>query len=107
MSRIHNTTSKRRLSATIAAAAAISALLALVTFAGPASARWADRGDHRGDQRGDRRDDQRGGGWTGGYYAPPPVVYAAPVGGYGYYPPPVVYGPAIGINLPGVSIGIQ
>jgi hypothetical protein len=34
-------------------------------------------------------------------------VYAAPVGGYGYYPPPVVYGPAIGITLPGVSIGIR
>jgi hypothetical protein len=78
-------------------------MLALGTFARPASARWADRGDHRGDQR----DDYRGGGWTGGYYAPPPVVYAAPVGGYGYYPPPVVYGPAVGINLPGVSIGIR
>jgi hypothetical protein len=44
----------------------------------------------------------------GGYYAPPPVVYG---GGYyapGYVaPPPVVYGPGIGINLPGVSIGIE
>ena len=112
MSRPHATPSKRRLSGKIAAGVAISVILAFSTFAGPASARWADRDDHRGDQRHDQRDeyrgdDYRGGGWTGGYYAPPPVVYAAPVGGYGYYPPPVVYGPSIGITLPGVSIGIR
>jgi len=91
----------------MAVGAAITAMLALGTLAGPANARWADRDDHRGDQRTEQRDDHRGEGWTGGYYAPPPVVYAAPVGGYGYYPPPVVYGPAIGITLPGVSIGIR
>jgi hypothetical protein len=35
------------------------------------------------------------------------VIYGSPYR-YGYgYPPPVVYGPGIGINLPGVSIGIH
>lgn len=50
----------------------------------------------------------------GGYYGAPPVVY----GGYspGYYygpdyyaPPPVVYGApglGVGVNLPGLSIGV-
>ena len=103
MSWTNDTKSKRRLPAKVAAGVAISVIFALGTFAGPASARWADRGD----QRNDHRTDDRGGGWTGGYYAAPPVVYAAPVGGYGYYPPPVVYGPAIGITLPGISIGIR
>ncbi|HEY5209278.1 MAG TPA: hypothetical protein VIJ42_07525 [Stellaceae bacterium] len=51
----------------------------------------------------------RGGG--GGYYAAPPVVYGgySPNYYYGpdyYAPPPVAYGPGIGVNLPGVSIGI-
>jgi hypothetical protein len=32
-----------------------------------------------------------------------PVIYGGPV----YYTPPVIYGPAIGIVLPGVAIGIQ
>jgi len=41
-------------------------------------------------------------GWSGGYYGAPPVVYGNPYS-YGYYPP----GPGIGINLPGVSIGIR
>jgi hypothetical protein len=99
MSATVNMRSKRGLSAKTAAGVAITAIFALATFAGPADARWADRGDHHGDNRAR--------GWTGGRYAPPPVVYAAPVGGYGYYPPPVVYGPGIGINLGNVSIGIR
>jgi hypothetical protein len=53
-------------------------------------------GDHRGD-RGHER--SRG----GGYNPAPPVVYGAPA----YYPPPVVYGPAVGIVLPGIAIGIR
>ncbi len=60
-----------------------------------------DRGDHRG---GDRRGGgDHGDGGSGGNYGAPPVVYAPP----GYYPPPVVYGPAVGIVLPGISIGIR
>jgi hypothetical protein len=85
----------------LAASLAIASVLLLGAFAVPASAdeRHGDRGDRgRHDDRG-----HRGGGWGGGYYAPPPVVY----GGPGYYPPPVVYGPGVGIVLPGVSIGIQ
>jgi len=51
----------------------------------------------------------RGGG--GGYYGAPPVVYGgySPNYYYGpdyYAPPPVAYGPGLGVNLPGVSIGI-
>jgi len=90
----NSTASKRHLSAKLMGGIAISALLALGAFATPASADW----------HGDRR------GYNGGYYAPP-VVYGSPYGGgyYGspYYAPPVIYGPGIGINLPGVSIGIQ
>ncbi len=96
----NHTKSKRRPSAKAVAGVTLAALLALGTFAGPASARWADRGD--------RRSDNRNQSWTGGYYPAPPVVYAAPyAGGYGYYPPPVVYAPGIGINLGAVSIGIR
>jgi hypothetical protein len=89
------TTSKRRLSAKLVGGIAISALLALGTFANPASAE--EREYHHN--------------WNGGYYRAPPVVYGSPYGGgyYGspYYYPPVVYGPGIGINLPGVNIGIR
>ena len=47
-------------------------------------------------------------GWNGragggAYYATRLVIYGGPV----YYTPPVIYGPAIGIVLPGVAIGIQ
>ncbi len=95
MTCIIDTKSKRRLPAKFAAGLAISALLALGTFAVPASA-----DEHRDDRRG-RHD--RGHGdccWSGGYYAAPPVVYAP------YYaPPPVVYGP--GIYLPGININIR
>jgi hypothetical protein len=59
--------------------------------------------DRHGDRRGGERHDDRGHGGGGGYYAAPPVVYGNP----GYAAPPVVYGPAVGIALPGVSIGIQ
>jgi hypothetical protein len=86
-----DTTSKRPLSAKLMGGVAVAALLALGAFATPASADW----------HGDRR------GYYGGYYQAPPVVYG---GGYynsPYYAPPVIYGPGIGINLPGVSIGIQ
>ena len=93
------TTSKRRLSARLVGGVAISALLALGTFAG--SARADDRGEHRGYHQ----------NWNGGYYNAPPVVYGSPYGNgyYGspYYAPPVVYGPGISISLPFVNIGIQ
>jgi hypothetical protein len=92
-----DTISKRRLSARFAGGIAISALLALGTFAAPASADW--RGDHHDHN------------WNGGYYHAPPVVYGSSYGNgyYGspYYAPPVVYGPAIGINLGGIGIGIR
>ena len=95
-----DTTSKRRLSAKLAGGLAISALLALGTFATAASAE--DRGEHRGDHYHN---------WNGGYYNAPPVVYGSPYGNgyYGapYYSPPVVYGPSVGISLPGVNIGIR
>jgi len=91
--------SKRRLPAKLAAGLAISAFLVLGTLVASASA--AERRDDH------RREAYHGGGYGGAYYAPPPVVYATPYYGTPYYaPPPVVYGPAIGVNLPGVSIGI-
>src|ERR1700732_3037152 len=94
-----DTTSKRRLSAKLAGGLAISALLALGTFATSASAE--ERDEHRGEYRHHN--------WNGGYYQAPPVVYGSPYdnGYYGspYYSPPVVYGPGVGISLPGVNIG--
>jgi hypothetical protein len=99
MTQIIDTTSKRRLSARFAGGLAISALLALGTFAPPASADW--NGDHGSYHH----------NWNGGYYRAPPVVYGSSYGNgyYGspYYAPPVVYGPAIGINLGGIGIGIR
>ena len=96
-----DTTSKRRRSVTLAAGLAISALLAVGTFAAPANADWdgdGNRGHHHN--------------WNGGYYNAPPVVYGSPYGSsyYGYspyYAPPVIYGPGVGISLPGVNIGIR
>ena len=99
MTCIIKTTSKRRLSAKLAAGIAISAVLAFGALTAPASAR-------------EHHDWDRGGGYySGGYYRAPPVVYGSPYGSsyYGYapgYSPPVVYGPGIGISLPGISIGI-
>jgi hypothetical protein len=94
-----DTKSKRRLSAKRAAGVAISVFLVLGTFIASASAEER-RDDHRG---GDYRGNHDHGGPGGGYYRAPPVVYGSPA----YYPPPVVYGPAIGIALPGITIGIR
>ena len=99
MTRMIGITSKRRLSAKLAAGVAVSAMLALATFATPASARDDYDGYHTG------------GYYNGGYYNAPPVVYGSPYGSsyYGYspyYAPPVVYGPGVGISLPGLNIGI-
>jgi hypothetical protein len=99
MTCIDNTKRTRPLSARFAAVGFIaSAFLLLGAFAVPASA-----ADHRDEHRGG---DHRGGwnrGYSGGYYVAPPVVYGEPY----YAPPPVVYGPAIGISVPGISIGIR
>jgi len=100
MAKIIDTTSKHRLSTKLAAGLAMSALLALGTFAGSANAREYHHY------------------YNGGYYRAPPVVYGSRYGGayygspyYGgspyYYAPPVVYGPGIGISLPFVGIGIR
>jgi hypothetical protein len=101
MTWIIDTNSKRRLSAKLAAGIAISAMLALGTFAGSASA-----GETGGQDRGYYN-------WNGGYYNAPPVVYGSPYGSsyYGYSPyynpPPVVYGPGVGISLPFVNLNIR
>jgi hypothetical protein len=87
------TTPARGWALRLAGGVAISAAL-LAVSAAPASARW----DH--EQHGWHH------GWSGGYYHSPPVVYGSPYT-YGYYPPPVYYGPTVGLNLPGVSIGIR
>ena len=79
----------------LGAAIAASAALVLALSAVPASARW-EHEHHDGGHR----------GWSGGYWGAPPIVYGSPYS-YGYYPPPVAYGPSVGINLPGVSIGIR
>jgi hypothetical protein len=99
MTCIIDTTPKRRLSAKLAAGIAISALLALGTFAAPANAEWD--GHHRGNHN-----------WNGGYYNAPPVVYGSSYGSsyYGYspyYAPPVVYGPGVGISVPFVNLNIR
>jgi len=100
MSRIVKTGLQRNLSAKVGAMFALSVFLIFGAFVASARAQ-PHRDEHRGGDRHFDHRDYRGGG--GGYYAPPPVVYGGPA----YYPPPVVYGPTIGINLPGVSIGIQ
>ena len=100
MTCITDTKSKRRSSAKLAAALAVSALLALGTFAVPAYADGDGDGNHREHHQ----------YWNGGYYSAPPVVYGSVYGpsyygspyGYGapvYYPPPVVYGPAVGFSI--------
>jgi hypothetical protein len=98
MTWIIDTTSKRRLSAKLAAGIAISAMLALGTFVAPANAR-----DHNGYYN--------GGYYNGGYYNAPPVVYGSSYGygyyGSPYYAPPVVYGPGVGISLPFVNLNIR
>jgi hypothetical protein len=91
-------TPKSRKSPKLLVAIALGLAVTLGSFAAGSSARaddWHHR-DHGGYH----------GGWGGGVYVAPPVVYANP--GYGYYaPPPVVYGPSVGISLPGVSVGIN
>jgi hypothetical protein len=95
MTQSTDTKSTGRWSARLAVGFALSAVLALGSFAAPAHADYY-HGYHN---------------WDGGYYRAPPVVYGSPYhnGYYGspYYAPPVVYGPGIGISLPGVSIGIR
>jgi hypothetical protein len=84
--------SNRRLSAIAATGLACSALLVLGTIVTSAYA-------------GDRHDDRRGGerrSYYGHAYGAPPIVYGSP-----YYAPPVVYGPGIGVQLPGIAIGIR
>ncbi len=113
MTCIIDTKSKRRLPARLAAGFAICALLVLGTYVASASAQDHHGGHRGGDERGGRGygyggyggyDEDRGyGGWGGGYYPPPPVVYASPYA----YPPPVIYGPGIGIEMPGINIGIR
>jgi hypothetical protein len=90
------TSTKQTRATRVIASAAIAAFLVLDVSAGPASARWDHRDDHRDSHH----------GWTGGYWHAPPVVYGGPTY-YGYYPPPVAYEPGIGVNLPGVHIGIH
>ena len=99
MTSIMRPASERRVSAAFVAGLLLASALMFGALVVSASA--DERHDNRrgGDHRNDRGHD---GGWGGGYRAPP-VVYGAP----GYYPPPVVYGPAVGIFLPGVSIGIR
>jgi hypothetical protein len=80
-----NATSIRR-SACLAAGAVFAATVALGAVSAVA----------RGDDHRDHRDHWHGGGYRGGYYGPPPVVYNSP---YSYGAPPVVYGPGFGINL--------
>ena len=96
MTQFIDTKSTGRWSAKLAVGFALSAVLALGSFATPASAQYDHRGYHN---------------WNGGYYRAPPVVYGSSYynGYYGspYYAPPVVYGPGIGISLPGVNIGIR
>ncbi len=77
--------------------AALTAACILAAMA-PASAqpRRDDRGYHGGDRYHDHEHwHHHHYGYGGGYYAPPPVVYAPPY----YAPPPVVYGPGIGLNI--------
>jgi hypothetical protein len=71
---------------------AAAASIALTLGAGSASAHWGRPDWHHGGWHH---------GWSGGYYPAPPVVYGDPYA-YGYYPPP-----GVGINLPGVHIGIR
>ncbi len=85
--------------ARLVAGVAISAMLALGTFAASANAQW---GGHNREYRHN---------WNGGYYRAPPVVYGSRYGSsyYGspnYYPPPIVYGHS-GVRLPGINVHIR
>lgn len=94
MTRIVEKSFRPRLATKLVAGLAVAAFLTAGSFVGAAQAGW-HRGWHHH-------------GWVGGYYGAPPVVYGGGYYGPGYYyPPPVVYGPGIGVNLPGISIGIN
>jgi hypothetical protein len=84
--------SKRHLSTITPTGLACAALLVLGTVV--TSAQAEDRHDRRGGERHS---------YYGHSYAAPPVVYGSPY----YAAPPVVYGPGIGIDLPGIAIGIH
>jgi hypothetical protein len=84
MAWIIGTNAKGRLPALLAAGIMFTATIGLGSVTASA------RDDHR--DRGHR--EYHRGGWGGGYYGAPPVVYGTP-----YYAPPVVYGPGLGINL--------
>jgi hypothetical protein len=84
MSLIHETLHGRGLPAK-ALCLTFATLLAVASFAAPASARWAN-GNNRGFDHGGARQ-----GWNHNYYRAPPAVYQN-YGNYGYYAPPVVYG---------------
>ena len=77
MTWIIDTTSTRHLSAKLMAGLAISALLAVTTFAAPANAA--------------SRDQQNLPNLYGGYYAAPTAAYGSPYG-YGYVQPYGYYG---------------
>jgi len=77
-------TTKRRWTQAATVGVILTAAVVFGGLAGSASAR-----DHRPDRRDDRH-----GGWNGGYYRAPPVVYGTP-----YYAPPLVYGPGLSINI--------
>jgi hypothetical protein len=79
--------------ARLVAGIAVAAVIAFGMTAGTAQARWEHHDEHGAPGYHH--------GWSGGYYRAPPVVYGDPYS-YGYYPPP-----GVGINLPGISIGIR
>ncbi len=106
--------SSSRLPSRLAVGLALSAFLALGTFAAPASAQNGYHENHGGENHGGGNhgwENHGGGGnynhqqgWNGGYYpAPPVVVYGAPQ----YYAPPVIYSPGIVVGVPGVGISIN
>jgi hypothetical protein len=72
---------------------AVTAAVAVASFAAPASARWAG-----GNERHDGYRGQQGWNGNGGYYNAPPVVYQ-PYGNNGYYAPPTVYGSGLNLNI--------
>jgi len=84
MTRTSDITTKRHWTATASVAVILTAAVVFGGFTGSASA---------ADHRWDRHDDHRG-GWNGGYYRAPPVVYGTP-----YYAPPLIYGPGLNINI--------
>ena len=104
-----NKSSKQALVMKLAAAARLSIVLALGTFAGAAGAGWDDRDQRPAHRDAGRHDDRPRGDRDGGYRRAPPVVYDGPRRGSGYYAPPVVYGPqpGIGIVLPRAVIRIR